>query len=427
MRHIYQFLVFILFGTIVLNSCVEKDDSGSYSSEDSVLIFVDDVMNEMYLWNEEIPELDIFQYNSPSDLLEAMKYNPPDHWSFIDKKETIEAFFDEGEYFGFGFMLKFDTEGFLRVAFVYENSEAYDLGIRRGYIIDKLNGIPASLFNDYDSFFDYNPATFTFDIYDHNYLLHTITLEKSDITLNGVLYSNIYNVSGNQTGYLVYDSFLGYSQEELEEVIAYFKASNISELIVDLRYNGGGYISLAEEMCEIIMPADAVGKIFYSSVHNDNIGKVYNTTTYFSEIELNLDLDRVFFITTENSASASELVINSLEPHMEVITIGAPTHGKPVGMYGFDFQDWLLFPVTVQMLNADGYGDYFDGLIPDCIAEDDASKDWGDETEASLSQAFYYISNGTWNDALALSLKSSREESFPGKYWGRKNLLLLSK
>jgi len=242
-----------------------------------------------------------------------------------------------------------------------------------------------------------------------------------------VLFSDIYNVSGYQTGYLVFDSFLGYSKQELEEVMAYFKAGNIEELIVDLRYNGGGYISLAKEMCEMIMPTETVNKIFYTSKHNNIVGRKYDATTLFSESELNLDLDRVFFITTGNSASASELVINSLDPYMEVLTIGSATHGKPVGMYGFDFKDWYLFPVTVQMYNANGYGDYFDGLIPDCLAEDDLSTDWGDETEASLSQAFYYISNGTWNDALAITMKSGRAESFAGKYWNRKNLLLLDK
>lgn len=427
MRHISQFFAFFLLGTILLFSCNDKDESVIYSSEDSVLIFVDKTMNDMYLWNEEIPDLDIFQYNSPSDLLEAMMYTPPDYWSFIEKKEIVDAMFDEGVYFGFGFLLKVDVEGFLRVALVYENSEAYRQGIRRGYIVNTLNDIPASLFDDFESFFDNNPATFTFGIYDDSYQLLTITLEKSEIELNSVLFSNIYNVSGNQTGYIVYDSFLGYSKNELEEVIAYFKASNISELIVDLRYNGGGYISLAQEMCEIIMPAEAVGEICYSSVHNDNIGIIYDATSYLSESDLNLDLDRVFFITTNYSASASELVINSLESHMEVLTIGSPTHGKPVGMYGFEFQDWYLFPVTVQLLNADGYGDYFDGLSPDCFANDEVSKEWGDETEACLSQAFHYISNGSWNDAVALSLKSGCEESFSYKYWSRKNLMLLNK
>ncbi len=427
MCRFYRFLLFILIGLSVLTACNDKDDSDFVSSEDSVYFFVDEVMKYWYLWDDELPYLDVFQFDSPSKLLDALIYNPPDRWSFIDKAETIESLFDEGEYLGFGFMLKFDAYGNLRVPVVYENSEAYELGIRRGNIVSTLNGVSATLFNDYESFFDYEPATFTFEIYDNNEILHTITLGKTTIALNGVLFSDIYNVSGQKTGYIVYDSFLAYSQEELEEVVSYFQANNISELIVDLRYNGGGYISLAQELCEMIMPADITGEVFYTSVHNDKRAAEYNTSFYLSEIDLNLDLDRVFFITTDMSASASELVINSLEPHMEVLTIGTPSHGKPVAMYGFTFQDWVMFPVTAQLLNAVGYGDYFDGLTPDCTAEDGLIYDWGDETEPSLSQAFHYISFGTWDNTLVANVKSSDIRSISEPHWGNRNILILNR
>ncbi len=423
------FLLLILVIVSFLFCCTDKkeDNDPVDSNEDSVYIFVDEVMKYWYLWNDKVPDIDIFQYNTPQDLLDALMYTPLDHWSFIDKLDAVQALFEEGEYFGFGFLLKFDAYGNLRIPLVYENSEAYELGIRRGNIISTINGIPATLFDDYESFFDYDPATFTFEIYDNTATLKTITLAKSTIIQNGVLYSNIYTVSGHKTGYIVYDSFLGYSKEELEEVITYFQANNITELIVDLRYNGGGYVSLAQELCEIIMPSETAGKIFYTSIHNEIVGPELDTTLYFSENELNLDLDRVFFITTSASASASELVINTLDPYMEVFIIGSPTHGKPVGMYGFVFQDWALFPITTQLLNAEGYGDYFDGLMPDCYAEDGLTSDWGDETEQSLSQVFHYISYGGFNNTLAVNVKSTRSELSLKQYLNNKSLLILEK
>ncbi|MBA7518796.1 hypothetical protein ES705_10869 [subsurface metagenome] len=205
------------------------------------------------------------------------------------------------------------------------------------------------------------------------------------------------------------------------------KANNITQLIVDLRYNGGGYISLAQELAEIIIPAEKTGEEFFTAIHNDNVSSNYDTTFYFSENELNLDLDRVFFITTSRSASASELVINSLEPYMEVITIGSSTHGKPVGMYSFYFQDWLFAPVTIQLINSDGYGDYFNGLPPDCIAEDGLDKSWGDETESSLSQAFHYISFGIFDNTLIATTKSSEKVLRRTNDWNKQELLLLDR
>ncbi len=423
------FLLLILVIVTFLFGCTDKkeDNGPADNNEDSVYIFVDEVMKYWYLWNDKVPDLDIFQYSTPQDLLDDLMYKPLDHWSFIDKLDAIQSLFEEGEYFGFGFLLKFDADGNLRVPLVYENSEAYDLGIRRGNIVSTINGIPAISFDDYESFFDYDPATFTFEIYDNTGTLKTITLDKSTITQNAVLFSNIYTISGHKTGYIVYDSFLGYSKEELEEVITYFQANNITELILDIRYNGGGYVSLAQELCEIIMPAETAGEIFYTSIHNEIVGPELDTTLYFSENELNLDLNRVFFITTSASASASELVINSLEPYMEVFIIGSPTHGKPVGMYGFVFQDWALFPITTQLLNAEGYGDYFGGLMPDCYAEDGLTSDWGDETEQSLSQAFHYIAYGGFDNTLTVNVKSIRSEPSLKQYLNNRSLLILEK
>lgn len=425
MWRFYKFILLLLIGMSILSSCLKREDYGIIEGEDDVYVFVNKLMKEWYLWNDKVPNIDIQQFNTPSELLDELMYTPPDYWSFIAKAEVVESMFEEGEYFGFGFMLKFDLNGNLRIPLVYNNSEAYDLGIRRGNHIVSINGISPELFDDYDSFFDNNPATFSFEIYDNNDQINTISLDKSNIEKNGVLFSNIYNVSEHQTGYIVYDSFLGYTQTDLEDVLLNFKANNISELIVDLRYNGGGYISLAQELCEIIMPAETAGKNFLSAVHNASKAEVNDNAMIFSESDLNLDLDRVFFITTDQSASASELVINALEPYMDVLIIGSATYGKPVGMYGFEFEDWVMYPVTAQILNADGFGDYFDGLIPDAMTEDGLSYDWGDETEPCLSQAFHYISFGNWDNTLAI--KSGIEVSVPIQYWSKKNILILDK
>ena len=388
----------------------EKEDKNAIPTEDSIYYVINELMNSWYLWYEEVPELDIYQYNTPSELMDALMYTTIDKWSFVEKKEVIDAIFQEGVTFGFGFQIRFDSYNNLRILYVYENSEAYRQGLRKGFIIQSINNTPPPSF-DYDEFFDDNPATYTFEIIDADNVTHEITLSKSTIHENGVFYKNIYNVSGHTTGYLVYNSFLGYTEDELNEAFAYFKANNISELIVDLRYNQGGYISLAEQFANMVVPSTAVGHPMYSSVHNDIVGPTYDSITNFSLHDLNLNLDRVFFLTNQYTASASELTINVLEPYMDVYLIGSDTYGKPVGMYGWLFQDWYIYPVAVKLENADGYGDFFNGLPVDIATSEGLDKNWGDETDPCLSQAFHYISFGTFDTELAYDIKSASVEN----------------
>ncbi len=427
MQLFYQSSIILLLIAVLSISCNKDDNTSPISSEDSIYVVIDDIMNSWYLWYYEVPEVDIFQYNEPADLLDALTYKPLDKWSFVEDKEIIEAIFEEGESFGFGFMIRFDPDGNLRILYVYEDSEAYDLGLRKGYIIYSINGIPSKFFEDYDVFFDNNPATYTFEIIDFNDVSQEITLSKSTIHQNSVFYKNIFNVSGHMTGYLVYDSFLGYSEDELNEAFTYFKDNNITELIIDLRYNQGGYISLAEQMANMVIPLTAIGNIMYTRVHNDIVGPTYDSTTFFTLHNLNLNLDRVFFLTSRFSASASELVINSLDPHMDVYLIGTPTYGKPVGMYGFLFHDWYIYPVTISFQNANGFGDFYNGLPVDFTAGEGLDKDWGDETDPCLSQAFHFISFGEFDEKVVYNSKTSEYETISPQFPNKKNILIMDR
>lgn len=418
-------IVFSLF--ITLFSGCNKDEPPTITSEDSIYVVIDEIMNTWYLWYQEVPDIDIFQFSEPADLMDALVYKPIDKWSFVEGKEVLDAIFQEGETFGFGFMIRFDPEDNLRILYVYEESEAYDMGLRKGYIVHSINGISARLFEDYDEFFDENPATYTFEIIDFNDVHEEITLSKSTIYQNGIFFQDIFNVSGISTGYLVYDSFLGYTEDELNEAFDLFKDNHITELVVDLRYNQGGYISLAEQFAEMVAPLTAVGQPMYSLVHNELIAPYEDTTKNYSLHELNLNLDRVFFLTTQFTASASELVINSLEPYMDVYLIGTPTYGKPVGMYGFLFHDWYIYPVTTKLENADGYGDYFDGLPVDFFAGEGLDKDWGDETDPCLSQAFYFISFGEFDEKALYDFKSEETVRISPMKTVKRNLLIMDR
>lgn len=395
-----------IFLFTLLFSCEDNRNGIEPKSEDSIFLFVNEVMNYWYLWNDEVPELDIYSYNHPSDLLEDLKYTLLDKWSYMDYAETIEAYYEQGEYFGFGFYPRFDEFGTLYVILVYDESEAYRQGIRKGDIIKSIDGIDPRHYNDFDSFVDDSDRTIPF-VFESKGIIKELTLSKTTMLQNGVLFSDTYSISGKTVGYMVYDSFLGYTKPELDETIDFLVASNIDELIIDLRYNGGGYVNIAKEFAEILIPADKAGEVFCSNVHNDHRAVEYDTTLFLESHPKNLDLERVFFITSKFSASASEMLINCLNPHTEVITIGSATHGKPVGMYGFKFQEWMILPVTVKTVNANGYGDYFNGLPVVATADEGLDKSWGDITDPNLSLAFDYIRNDFFSAAKYISPKSS--------------------
>jgi len=422
----------LVFSVVVIilssSSSCEKDPAG-IQSEDSIYVMIDELMHSWYLWYDQVPRVDPLDYSTPSALLDVLMYKPLDKWSFVEKKEIIDSYFEEGVQFGFGFYIRFDESSNLRVIIVYEDSEAFRQGIRKGDIIKSINGTPAGQINDFTAFFSSEPATYTFEVTGSDLTTRTIQLSKEDVNLNGVLYRNIYQVSGEKTGYVVYDSFLGYTEEEVDEAFTYFKSNNITELIIDLRYNSGGYIHLTEKIAEMVLPVSANGRPLYSYIHNNLVGPMYDTTVYCSiNSELTLNLDRVFFITTDISASASELLINSLEPHMDVYLIGSPTYGKPVGMYGFLVQDWYIYPVTTQLINADGFGDFYNGLPVDKATSEGLGFDWGDENDPHLIQAFSYISDGAFlPDKEFIEPKGAMDNNNINRYMNRRNLLILDR
>ncbi len=428
MRDFAKTLLIIL--VFVLVSCEKNED---FDSEDrSIYSFVEQVMGEWYLWNQSLPDVNINTYSTPQDLVDAMTVEQ-DRWSFVDKTAVINAYFGEGEDFGFGFFLGWDEvnvdySSSLRVMFVYENTKAYTEGIRRGWTLLEIDGTPVHEVSSFATFFDAEAGSMLFKFRTNEGAEKTITLTKEKYNMNGVLYKNTYEVNNKSVGYIVYQSFLGYSEDELDTTFANFKSMNLDELIIDLRFNQGGYVSLAHEMVNTLVPQTSDGDVFIEMKHNNDRSAEFDSTYYFKLSNNNLDLDRVFFITNEYSASASELVINGLEPHMEVYTIGQTTYGKPVAMYGFEHEDWLFYPVTAKSVNANGDGDYFNGIAPDIEIYDTYHFDWGDLDDPALNQAFHFITYGSFN-VQSISTPKSTSEQRTNLHTNKlnKNLLLLDK
>lgn len=190
-------------------------------------------------------------------------------------------------------------------------------------------------------------------------------------------------------------------------------------MIIDLRYNGGGLVSVAEVLASLLAGPVNVDMEFSTTIFN-SAHVMENKTTVF-QMEANaLPLSKIVFITSEGSASASELVINGLKPYFSdtaLAQVGSPTYGKPVGQFGFDFcnNDFRLRAVTFKSINADDEGDYFNGLSVDCPAADDLLNPLGDANEASLAEALAFVETGACSIAAApgFTISSAKARARP--------------
>ena len=207
-------------------------------------------------------------------------------------------------------------------------------------------------------------------------------------------------------GYILFHNFVQPSNAALDVAFAQLVSEGATDLVLDMRYNGGGLVSVAQHLADLIGGMRTNGLLMARYVHNDRQTS-RNTSLYFGEAPAAISTPRLIAITTRASASASELVINALKPYMAVTVVGDNTYGKPVGQYGFRFCGKIVFPVSFSIRNAADQGDYFGGFVPDCAAPDDLAYLLGDPREASLGEAIHFAVTGECS-AGARDLRASR-------------------
>ncbi len=180
----------------------------------------------------------------------------------------------------------------------------------------------------------------------------------------------------------------------------YFQSQGINELIIDLRYNGGGSVAVAEQISNYLIQSSNTNKLMYTNKLN-SIKTSQNSSKNFSKIG-SLNLSRVIFITSRGSASASELVINNLDPYLDLVLIGDNTFGKPVGSFPLSSYNRTLkdnnvelVPITFATANSEGKAEYFDGFPANFEVGDSPQFTWGDKRDLRLAAALQYLQNGT--------------------------------
>lgn len=354
--------------------------------------YVYEAFNEWYLWYDQLPKLDPNDFENYNSLIDSLKVDA-DRWSFAASYTDVMNLFEKGEYKGFGAGFVLDHDRRIKISHVYANSPLGKLGVERAWTVRSVNGFTVDQLDEVNKALASNEPV-DFVLADHNQKAHQFTVQKEAFIMNTVLYSNIIEEQDKKIGYLVFDSFVEASKNELEPVLAQFRDEQITDLIVDLRYNGGGVVNIAEMMVGMIGGSKVKGQVVSTQMHNDKKSDL-NKATISEYDSITVEIDQVYFITTSGTASASELLINNLSPFMDVKLVGSNTHGKPVGMYILSVKDidLAILPISFKNVNYLGFGDYFSGLPAHIIEADDLDHNWGHPEEAMLATAINDIVN----------------------------------
>lgn len=411
----------LIFGAGVVLAGCSGGGSGSDSTSGALAcsvsaqkLAVAELMQEWYLFNDE-PEqqqayatLDLDAFATAEALLESLLYRPERfdrNFSFLTTAAADQQFFGEGQFVGFGFGSKFadaplDTD--LRLTQVIAGSPAAQNGFERGQQLVAIDGRSVAEIAAAEGLSAaLGPADVgverTFSLRRADGTQFDVSLAKALVTIDPVVRVDTFDVGGLRVGYVDFRTFVSTADAELEQAFATFEADGVAAVVIDLRYNGGGLVRTAELLADLIGGFSADGRTLSQTLHNSAKQSLDTVTPFLRRANSLSLLQQVVFITTPSSASASELVINALEPHTVVRLVGAPTFGKPVGQSALRYcgGERLLRAVTFETVNALGEGGYYDGLLVDCPAADDLGQALGDPVEASLASALRLIETGS--------------------------------
>jgi carboxyl-terminal processing protease len=448
----YFYLILLASAALTTQSCKHRTDTpGIDLLKDSIYYYA----KEDYLWYDAIPSYDAFnprQYSSSDDLstlqseidaLSQLKINPDtkkayednplypgeSKYSFIDQGQTGQILAGNNSDFGFYPIYSTVSNSDLRVRYVNPGSPAAKAGLHRGELITAIAGVPGLDRTSSTNISYINGAlagsSITMTLQRANGTSYTATVAKASYTLNPVMKDTTYTINaGKKVGYIVLSTFsqLTNAQPAIDAAFNRFVTNGITDLVVDLRYNGGGYVTTAEYLANLIVPASKTGTTMYTAYYNDRLqadnypflsqifslskGDFSTTNTdnhkvFAKQNGLNIT-GNVIFIVTGNTASASELVINSLIPQMNVKLVGTTSYGKPVGFFPIPVGAYDLYLAEFELRNSLGKSNYYAGMqpgstdFPGYYTSDDYLHDFGDPVENLLARSLSYINVGTY-------------------------------
>ena len=404
----FKISILALFIFFTTTNCDTKDDL--YVPESlQINDFVWKGMNLYYLWQNEVTNLKderfanqddlnnfLTDYSNPKDLFNSLRDdNSIDRFSVIfDNYETLEGILsgttlNNGVDFGLKFKAGSTTDLFGWVRYIIPNSDAATKNISRGTIFYAINGTSLTISN-YQELLKNVTQTLNLADYDNGNISpngQSVTVTKTNLSENPVLISNVINQGNKKIGYLVYNGFFPNYESQLNTAFANLKSQQITDLVLDLRYNSGGSISTATRLASMIT-GQFTNQVFAREVWNAKLQAYWNATNPNQLIDnftdklangsaiASLNLTKIYVLTSKSTASASELVINGLKPYINVIQIGDVTTGKNVGSITlYDSPNfgkanrsskhkYAMQPIVLKTVNNAGFGDYQNGLQP---------------------------------------------------------------
>lgn len=434
MRTSFKFTFLLFMSVFTFHSCQDNDDLPPPASLD-IQDFIWKGMNQYYLWQAEVPNLDdkrfadqnvlntfLGGYPVPVDLFNALKVNKTkDKFSWIvddylELEGTLQGTTkNNGVEFGLSRMPGSTTELFGFVRYIIANSDASNKNIKRGDVFTSVNGTLLTLSN-YQSLLFGSNEMYTLNLADYNGTTFvgngkSVDLTKTVLSENPILINKVITSGSRKIGYLMYNGFYANYDTQLNQAFASLKSQGVTDLVLDLRYNSGGSVQTAARLASMIT-GQFTGQVFAKQQWNAKINAYFaaenpaalinSFTDKIGSTAINsLNLTKVYILTSASSASASELVINGLESHINVIQIGDVTVGKNVGSvtvydsptFGKENRNpnhrYAMQPIVLKIVNSVGFGDYFNGLQPDFLLKETISTFGvlGDPSEPLLSLA----------------------------------------
>ena len=401
---------------------------------------------DTYLWFDEIEDVDPDSLSSTDAYFDIMKTfavspsgNPKDKFHFTYDSEEWEKLSQSGISAGYGvefFRVRSSPPRQWLVAYTEPNTPAGDAGLLRGWEIASVDGVDFKEGSDTDVL---NAALFPESLGEvHEFVFRevasgetiSVDLTSQEITSTPVQSVKAIPLGNSKVGYLLFNDHIATAEAQLIEAFEGFQSEGVTELVLDMRYNGGGYLDIARMLASMIAGQEAIGQTFSELKFNSKYptqnpitGRTLSPSRFAStapgfvvssETDLPLlNLNRVVVISGSGTCSASEAVINGLRGiGVEVILIGDTTCGKPYGFYGIDNCGTTYFAIQFKGVNASGFGDYTDGFSPPgaenvgvevggCAVDDDLSQALGNPDEARLATALEYLSSGSCQASAA--------------------------
>ena len=411
MKPIFKYLLSFVLAILTLLSCQNEDqDDVAPPMNIEVQNFVWKGLNLYYLWQADVPNLSdtrfknqtelnsfLTGYPKPEDLFNSLLVDKSiDRFSWIvDDYLELEGQLqgttnNNGVEFGLSLKASGSTEVVGWVRYIIPNSDAATKNIKRGDIFYAVNGTQLTTTN-YQSllFGSNNDYTLSMADISNGAIVpngRTVALTKTVLDENPILINTVITSGAKKIGYLMYNGFYSNYDTKLNEAFGTLKTQGITDLVLDLRYNGGGSVQTAARLASMIT-GNFTGQVFAKQQWNEKIESYFaandpNSLKDFFVDKIgttpinSLNMTKIYILTSKSTASASELVINGLKPYISVVQIGDVTVGKNVGSvtlydsptFGKDKRNpnhrYAMQPLTLKIVNKDGFGDYQSGLTP---------------------------------------------------------------